>query len=329
MRERGRYTAGAMAMPMSVSPDRRRLVVALRSPPFSAVTFAIDRASGALSRKGAGALAASLPYIRHDATGRWLLGASYGEHLVSVNPLDADGVALAAHQVLPTAKHAHAIVLDRSNRHAFVPHLGTDQVFQFRFDAATGKLSPNSPPFVQLAKGSGPRHAVVSADNRFVFLLNELTATVTTLALDANTGLLKNLHSTSALPVSSTMNPGAPRPTPGRDVSNDIWASDLHLTPDGRFLYAAERTSSTLAAFRVDGATGRLAFLGSTATEKQPRGFRIDPSGRFLVASGELSDHLATYGIGADGALKPIGRTPTGQGANWVEIIANDGGTSP
>jgi 6-phosphogluconolactonase len=193
-------------------------------------------------------------------------------------------------------------------------------VFQFRFDAATGKLSPNSPPFVQLAKGSGPRHAVVSADNRFLYLLNELTATVTTLSIDDH-GCLKDLGSVAALPPGNPLRPGAPRPTPGRDVSNDIWASDLHLTPDGRFLYTAERTSSTLGAFRVDGATGKLSFIGSTATEKQPRGFRIDPTGRFLVASGELSDHLATYAIGPDGALNPIGRTPTGQGANWIEIV--------
>jgi 6-phosphogluconolactonase len=308
-------------MPMSVSPDRKTLVVALRSPPFTAVTFAIDRASGALSKTGAGALAASLPYIRHDATGRWLLGASYGEHLVSVNAIGAGGVVGEPHQVLPTAQNAHAIVLDRANRYAFVPHLGTDQVFQFRFDAATGKLSPNTPPFVQLAKGSGPRHAVVSADNRFVFLLNELTATVTTFSI-GDQGCLKEIGSVPALPPGSPLRPGVPRPAPGRDVSNDIWASDLHLTPDGRFLYAAERTSSTLAAFRVDGATGKLTFIGSTPTEKQPRGFRIDPAGRALVACGELSDHLATYAIGPDGALRPLGRTATGKGANWVEIIA-------
>ena len=93
--------------------------------------------------------------------------------------------------------------------------------------------------------------------------------------------------------------PGAPRgadrrraSTP-RDVANDIWASDLHLTPDGKFLYAAERTSSTLGAFSVDAATGKLTYLSSTPTEKQPRGFAIDPKGKFMVVSGrEIGDDL-------------------------------------
>lgn len=320
----GKFGAGNVVMPMSVSPDKRFLVAAVRAKPFAALTYAIDRKSGALKSVGGGPLAESFPYIRHDATGRWLLGASYGGHLVSVNPVGKDGVAGDPQQVIPTAKNAHAIITDRTNRFVFVPHLGTDQIFQFRFDAKTGKLTPNNPATVQMKAGSGPRHLVVSGDNRFVYLLNELTATVTTLALDAKTGLLKELDSVSALPADSKLVPGAPRPTPGRNVSNDIWASDLHLTPNGRYLYAAERTSSSIGAFRVDAASGRLAYLGSTPTVAQPRGFRIDPAGRYMVVSGEKSDVLATYTVQPDGGLLPIGRYPTGKGSNWVEIVSFD-----
>ena len=92
--------------------------------------------------------------------------------------------------------------------------------------------------------------------------------------------------------------------------------------PNGRFLYAAERTSSTIGGFSVDAASGKLTCLGSTPTEKQPRGFRIDPTGRFMVVSGEKSETISTYAIDASsGALKPIGRYPTGKGSNWVEIV--------
>ena len=183
----------------------------------------------------------------------------------------------------------------------------------------------------RLKQGSGPRHLIVSKDNRFVYLLNELTATVTTLSLDAKTGTLKEGDSVSALPPDTKLGPGMPRGAVGvpgqapRNTDNDIWASDLHLTPNGRFLYAAERTSSTLGAFRVDTASGKLTYLGSTPTEKQPRGFNIDPSGRFIVVSGEKSDTISSYAIDAEtGALKPIGRYPTGKGANWVEIVVFD-----
>jgi 6-phosphogluconolactonase len=75
----------------------------------------------------------------------------------------------------------------------------------------------------------------------------------------------------------------------------------------------------------VDGTSGKLSYLGSTPTEKQPRGFAIDPTGRFVVVTGEKSDTLSSYAIDLDsGALKLVGRYPTGKGANWVEIVAFD-----
>jgi 6-phosphogluconolactonase len=316
---RGRYKAAPTVMPMAVAPDKRFLIAAMRSP-ASAMTFSIRRETGALEPVGSTPLAESFPYIHLDATGRFLLGASYGAHLVSVSPVGDNGVLGAPLQVVPTARHAHAIITERTNRFAFVPHLGTDQVFQFTFDQKSGRLAANTPPVLQLAQGTGPRHLVASPDNRFVFVLNELTATVTTLA--HKDGLLKEVGSASVLAPGTTLFPGAPRPTPGRDVSSDIWASDLHLTPDGRFLYAAERTSSTIGVMRVDKATGKLGYLGSTPTEKQPRGFRIDPAGRFLVACGERSDTISAYAIDpSSGALKLTGQAPTGKGSNWVEIV--------
>ncbi|MFH1007672.1 MAG: beta-propeller fold lactonase family protein, partial [Candidatus Latescibacterota bacterium] len=98
----------------------------------------------------------------------------------------------------------------------------------------------------------------------------------------------------------------------------------LHLTPDGKHLYAAERTCSTIGAFSVDAASGKLTYLGSTPTEKQPRGFNIDPKGKFLVVSGELSDTISVYAIEVSGALKLLQKYPTGKHSNWVEIVSFD-----
>ena len=326
-----RVEAGKPVMPMSVSPDKRFLFAAIRSKPFTVVSYAIDRGTGAVKQLSTGPLAESFPYIQVDGTGRYLLGASYGGHLVSVNAIGKDGKVSEPIQVVPTARNAHAIITDRTNRYVFVPHLGTDQVFQFRFDAKTGTLTANTPPLVQLKAMTGPRHIVVSPDNKFAFLLNELVATVTTLSLDAATGLLTEVGSVSALPADTRLVPGAPRGAVGvpgqtpRDTSNDIWASDLHVTPDGKFLYAAERTSSSIGALSVDAATGKLTYLSSTPTEKQPRGFRIDPKGRYMVVSGEKSDTISVYAIdSASGALKPLQKYPTGKGSNWVEIVSFD-----
>lgn len=326
-----RFKAEKIVMPMTVSLDKRVLVAAVRAKPFSAYTYSIDRASGQLTLVGTGPLAESFPYISFDRSGRFLFGASYGAHLVSVNPVGADGRVGAPTQVVPTARNAHAIRADNTNRFVFVPHLGTDQIFQFLFDEKSGRLSANTPPVLQMKQGTGPRHLITSPDNRFVYLLNELTATVTTLSLDPNSGFLTELGSASALPPDTKLVPGAPRGAVGapgapvRNTDNDIWASDLHVTPNGRFLYAAERTSSTIGGFSVDSATGKLTYLGSTPTEKQPRGFQIDSTGRFMVVSGEKSDTLSAYSIDpSSGALKLIGKYPTGKGSNWVEIVSFD-----
>jgi 6-phosphogluconolactonase len=326
-----RFAAGKGVMPMSVSPDQRFLVAAARGQVASAHTYCIDRTTGELKPVGTAPLAANCPYIFFDRTGRFLLGASYGANLFCVHAVTADGRIGEAIQVIPTARNAHAIRTDNTNRFVFVPHLGTDQIFQFVFDEKSGRLTANTPPVVQLAQGSGPRHFITSPDNHFVYVLNELTATVTTLALNGETGLLTEVSSVSALPPGSKMTPGAPRGAigapgaPVRDVSKDIWASDIHITPHGRFIYAAERTGSTISTLGVDAASGKLTYIASIPTEKQPRGFRIDPSGRFMIVSGELSDSISAYAINpASGALSVIGRYPSGKGANWVEIVSFD-----
>jgi 6-phosphogluconolactonase len=328
---RARVPAAKVVMPMTVSPNRRFLYAASRSKPFTVHVYAIDAGSGALKPVSSAPLAESFPYISLDRTGRFLFGASYGGHLVSVNAVGGDGRVAQTLQVTTVGRNAHSILADASNRFVYVPNLGTDQIFQFTFDEKTGQLASNTPAVVQMKPGTGPRHFIFSSDNRFVYLLSELVATVTTLALDAKTGLLREVSSASALPPDSKLQPGAPRGAVGvpgvapRNTDNDIWAADLHLTPDGKFLYASERTSSALAAFGVDAASGKLTYLSSTPTEKQPRGFAIDPKGKFLVASGEKSETLSVYAIdSASGALKLLQKVATGKGANWVEIVGFD-----
>jgi 6-phosphogluconolactonase len=241
----------------------------------------------------------------------------------------ADGsVAPEALQMIPVGRNAHSIRVDATNRFAYVPTLGSDAVFLFTFDAKAGKLASNTPALQLTSPGAGPRHFVISADNRFLYLLCEMTAEIVTFAIDAGTGLLTTTSSVSGLAPDSALVPGAPRGgTPTRNLDRDIWAADIHLTPDGKVLYVSERTGSTLNAFGVDGATGKLTYRSTHATERQPRGFAIDPSGRFLVATGEKSDTISLYGIdAASGALERRRRYPTGKGANWVEFVSFDAG---
>jgi 6-phosphogluconolactonase len=298
------------AMPIAISPDRRYLYVALRSQPFSVSSFAIDQASGKLSLLSTVPLPDSMAYISTDRTGRFLLSASYGGDKVAVNPIGPQGFVQAETvQVLATRKNAHSILTDRSNTHVFSANLGGDAVLQFNFNVATGQLTPNNPPFIETDKGQGPRHLVFHPNDRFVYVINELDAKVNVYRFDAGAGTIgQRIGSVSALPAG--FQGGAP------------WASEIRITPNGRFLYVSERRSNTLAVFKVDGATGELTPAGNVPTEEQPRGFSIDPRGRFLVAVGQKSHSATLYAIDQEsGALRALNRYPMGRDPNWVEIV--------
>lgn len=299
--------AAGSSTPLAVSPDRRFLYCAIRSEPFRVAAFAIDRGDGSLAAIGSAPLADSMPYLATDRTGRWLLSASYGGSRVAVNPIDPEGRPGAPVQVIPTEPKAHAILADPENRVVYVPSLGGDLVHRFDFDPESGHLAGGEPA-LRVAAGAGPRHFRFHPRGRFAYLLNELNATVDVLSMEGAETPLRSVQTISALPPNFAGKP---------------WGADLHLTPDGRLLFASERTSSTLAAFQVDDATGRLTPLGHTATEQQPRGFAIDPTGRVLIAAGELSHHVAAYRIDpGSGRLDPVSRVPAGRVPNWIECLA-------
>jgi 6-phosphogluconolactonase len=297
------------SLPLAVSPDKKRLYVGLRNEPYSAVTFAIDARTGKLKLVGSGPLADSMAYIVTDRTGKFLLSASYGGNKVTVNPIGPDGLVQPAQQIMATQPNAHCIMPDPSNRYVLHTSLGGDLVYQEKFDAKTGQLTPNDPPSVSIKAKAGARHLVFSPNKKFVYLIDELDASIYVFPWDAKTGTLKK-----EVQVTTSLSKG---------FDGKPWAADIHLTPDGKFLYASERTTSTLAAFSVDPKTGVLTPIDSYPTEKQPRGFNIDPTGRYLLSVGQLSNGMTSYAIDkASGKLTKLKEYPMGKNPNWVEIVS-------
>ncbi len=303
-----RFAVGGTVMPLAARRDATMLYASIRSEPVRVGSLAIDPASGRLSAAGSAPLPASSCWISLDRSERFLLSASYGGSRVAVSPIGADGVAGAARQVVETPANAHSIQADPSNRFAFAACLGGGVVRQFRFDVASGQLADNEPSAWKARAGAGPRHFVFHPRLPVIFLLHELDASIETLAFDRERGTLGSGQIVSCLP------PGYAGGAP--------WAADLHLTPDGCFLYASERRSSMLAAFAVDAGSGALTPLRSTPTETEPRGFAITPDGRFLIAVGQASHRLSRYAIDVgSGALAKLGDQAVGQNPNWVEIV--------
>ncbi|RZM95287.1 6-phosphogluconolactonase [Bradyrhizobium genosp. SA-3] len=299
--------------PLAITPDKRVLIAGIRSQPYLAVSFAIDPRTGQLRHVGNGPLADSMANIAVDRSGKFLFSASYGGNKVALNPLQANGVAGEPKQMIPTGLNAHAVLPSPDNRFVFATNLGSDQVLSFAFDAATGSLTPSDPPAHKLPEKSGPRHFVFHPGGRFVYLVHELNGDVAAFSYDAKSGAWTEIQRTTALPEGFN----------GKASDKKPWAADIHITPDGRFLYASERTTNTLTAYKVDATSGKLTTIGSVPTEKQPRGFNIDPSGRYLAAVGELSDGMTVYAIDqSSGALAKLKAYPTGKKPNWVEFLS-------
>ncbi len=293
--------------PMAVSPDRRFLFVATRGEPQSVFTFAIDPKSGKLKLIGSGPLVDSMPFIATDHTGRFLFAASYQGHKFTVSPIGTNGVIGATQQVLDHHTNAHSILIDAKNRYVLAATLGNDLVNVLKFEAKTGKLEPNTPPSVAVKAKTGPRHLVFHPKGKLLYVLGELDGAVHLFDYDATKGQLKEKQAVNSLP-------------PG--VTGKIAAADIHLTPDGKFLYSSDRTSNTLAAFKVNAADGTLTMIEIIPTETMPRSFSIDSAGRFLFVVGMRSHQMSSYQIDAStGKLTKLKEYAMGKIPNWVEIV--------
>jgi 6-phosphogluconolactonase len=328
----GKAKAGKVVMPMAVSPDRRYLYAAIRSVPRVFMSYAIDSTKGELTHLSTVPSPDNMVYIAMDKTGRFLLGASYTGDKISVNPIGERGFVQAEPvQVMNTGSHPHSILPDTSNRFVYVPVLGADQIMQLKFDEKRGTLTPNKPAVVKTIAGAGPKTIAFSPNNRFVYVQDQLDGMLRVYAFDNETGLLREIQSVSSVPRNANLPPGkvaagigATPQTPGATEADkpSIHASDIHITPDGKFLYTSEETTSTLAAFAVDSVTGALRYINNYATETQPRGFNIDPRGNLLLAAGQKSDHCMVHKINRNtGELLPLKRVWVGKNPNWIEIV--------
>jgi 6-phosphogluconolactonase len=283
--------------------------------------FAVDRKTGALRFLNQRASKGGAPcYVSVAATGRFVLVANYVGGNVAVLPVQRDGglgeaVDVEQHEGSGPDRerqeeaHAHFITLDGENRFAYACDLGTDKVMVYRFDRRTGSLTPNAPPSVSSKPGAGPRHLAFHPRARFVYVLNELDSTVTAFAHDAARGTFRELQTLSALPR-------------GFAVANT--GADIHITPDGRFLYASNRGHDSLACFEVNARTGALRPIGHTPTEgKTPRNFVIDPTGRFLLVANQKSDNIVVLSLDSrTGALRPTGQTARVPSPVCLKLVA-------
>ena len=291
-----------------VSPGGQVLYVSVRSD-NSVATFRIDRANKILIPLGLTKIGANAAYLATDQTGKTLLWASYSDGLVGSHSLKENGeVKPGALSRIETKRCAHAILTDSSNRFAFVPHTGPNAIYQFRFDAKSGKLTKNNPLTTSPAAGLEPRHLAFHPKLPIIYCDDEKGDSVTAYHFNLDTGQLKAFHSQSTLPTDF-------------DGSQNTCA-DIEITSDGRFVYASNRGHNSIAGFSVDAKTGKLTSIGQFVTGAIPRSFNLDPDNQWMIVAGQRSHDLHVYKRDStSGKLKRIFQQSTGQGPSWVQFI--------
>jgi 6-phosphogluconolactonase len=271
-------------------------VSSLGGTPGGAVTaFAVEPRTGLLRRINQQPSHGAAPcHLSVDQTERVVLVANYNGGNVAAFPVEPSGrLALAgdviqhsgssAHPSRQQRPHAHSITVDPTNRYAIAADLGIDQLLIYQLDLEHARLVAHDIPSVPVRPGAGPRHLTFHPGGQYAYLINELDSTVTAFDYDADRGQLEALQTLSTLP---------------RGFEGENTCADLHLVPSGRFLYGSNRGHDSIAAFRVDKATGQLTSVGHAGTGgKTPRNFGIDPSGRYLLAANQDSDTVVSFQI--------------------------------
>ncbi len=294
---------------IAVHPSRKFLYAANEAGKSSAVSaFAIDAKGGELTLLNQMPSLGEDPcYLSFDKTGKYLLVANYSSGTVAVFPILPNGrlgeyTAMLKDQGTTgphknqEGPHAHWIETSPDNRFALVADLGLDEVLVYKFDAASGTLTPNEPAFAKLKAGSGPRHIAFHPRGKFVFAVSELNSTATSFAYDGKKGALKEIGTVSTLP-------------PGFSGRNDV--AEAAVDPNGKFLYVSNRGNDSIAIVSIDPAKGTLAPVGGGVPTggKEPRHFAIDPSGKYLLAENQYSNNIVVFKIDAATG----GLTATGQ----------------
>ena len=292
--------------PMVVSPDKRYLYVGVR-PEFRVLAYRIAPDDGALTFAAESALPGSPTHISTDHQGQFVFVGSYNAGNVSVTRLE-DGLPVGVVDVVEGLDGCHSANISPDNRTLWVPALKQDRICLFTV-SDDGHLVAQDPAEVTTVEGAGPRHMVFHPNEQYAYCVNELNSSVDVWELKDPHGNIECVQTLDMMP---------------SDFSDTRWAADIHITPDGRHLYACDRTASLITVFSVSEDGSVLSKEGFQPTETQPRGFNVDHSGKYLIAAGQKSHHISVYEIvGEQGLLHEKGRYAVGQGPMWVVVNAH------
>ncbi len=285
---------------LTVSPDEKFVYAVYENADSSrffltgyVASFSFDKKSGKLSFMNKQESGGKHPcYVTIDNSGKWVFAGNYSSGSVAVLPVNIDGslgnviqsIQHAGSSVVKGRQeepHVHATVLSKDNKFLYVPDLGIDKLMIYDFNKKSGSLKGANNPFVATKPGAGPRHFDFHPNGKFAYLMEEMSGRVSVYqtAKNGNLILVQNI---SALP---------------GDFLGAIGSADIHVSPDGKFLYCSNRgESNTIGIFKIDPKTGMLTWIAAQSTlGNTPRNFNFDPGGNFLLVANQNSDEIVIF----------------------------------
>ncbi|WHL24785.1 MAG: 6-phosphogluconolactonase [Candidatus Blochmannia vicinus] len=295
------------AQPVVAHPNKQFLYVGVR-PNFGITAYHINK-EGLLTDVGTVELLSSPTHLISDAQGKFLYCTSYRNNTVSVIPIGGSGIpGRRPVQIIEGLLGCHSANIDNKCANSlWVPCLKEHSVRLFKINSF-GILTPDNPYMIKTNIGSGPRHMIFHDFSYCAYIINELTSTVDVIKYDNLQKIASVVQTISIIP---------------EDVSFErYWAADIHITPNGRWLYCSDRAANIISCFEVSKDTQELKFVHYQFTEEQPRGFAIDYKGEFLVVAGQKSNYISLYQIDINnGKLTILSRYLSGRGPMWVNIV--------
>lgn len=231
-------------------------------------------------------------HVSTDPLGRYVYVSNYSEGNLSVFMINEDGSLTEAVDIVnhdgssineqrQNNPHVHAADPSADGRFLYVSDLGIDKIMIYKVHETNGTLTPADTPFIENTPGSGPRHFTIHPNGEFAYSAEELSSTVAVFDVDQSTGALNEIQRISMLP---------------DNFDESSSAADIHISPDGRFLYASNRGHDSLVIYSIDDATGELTLAGHESTRGgHPRNFMIDSRGDYLLVANRDDDNVVIF----------------------------------